>query len=234
MDQAVQTIFGGLMVGGVFAIVALGFSLVYRVTGIINLAQGVFCVLGALGTYTLQVTFKWPLPLAILVAVLTTTAYSVFLGAAVFVPALSRLSQSSVLMLTAGIMTMTNGLILIFWGGDPYSLPPFTQEAPITVGGVRVTTQAFWIVGVTLIIMVSFWYLFTRTTLGKVLTACFENPVAARLMGIKFRFMILISFGLAGMTGALGGIVVAPITSLQFDSGFFLRSPAFWPSWWVG
>jgi branched-chain amino acid transport system permease protein len=227
MDQAIQIVIGALQLGSVFAVIALGFSLVYRVTGIINLAQGMFCVLGALGTYTLQVTLKWPLPWAIVAAVLGTTAYGVVLGLTAFVPALSRLSQGSILMLSAGALTMTDGIILLTWGGDPYSLPPFSQEAPVQILGLRLTTQAFWIVGATLLIIFAAWYLFARTTFGKALTACSENPLAARLMGINFNAMALVSFGLAALTGAIGGIVVAPLASLQFDSGHFFTLSGF-------
>lgn len=227
MHQAVQIVVGALQVSSIFAIIALGFSVVYRVTGIINLAQGMFCVLGALITYTLQVTLKWPLPLAAFSAIAVTTAYGVGLGMLAFVPALSKLSQSNILMLSAGALTMTDGLMLVFWGSNPYSLPPFSQEAPVDIFGIRVASQSLWVIGTTLIIMVGAWYLFARTTFGKALTACSENPLAARLMGINFKLMALASFALAAMTGAIGGIVIAPLATLQFDSGHYFTLSGF-------
>jgi branched-chain amino acid transport system permease protein len=95
-------IIGGLLQGSVFAIIALGFALVYRVTGVINLSQGAFCIVGALTMYTFEQTLGWPAPLAALGAVAGTTVFGAALGAATFVPALSRLPNSSMLMLTAG------------------------------------------------------------------------------------------------------------------------------------
>jgi len=214
-------IVGGLLQGSVFAIVALGFALVYRVTGVINLSQGAFCVVGALSMYTLQQTLGWPAALAALAAVLGTTLFGAALGAATFVPALSRLPNSSMLMLTAGLLTLIEGLALVVWGGDPYDLPSFSGEAPVDILGVRVPTQGFWIAGTAVIVIVALWCLLSRTTIGKELRACAENPLAARLMGIDVPRMTLLSFAIAAMIGAIGGIAVAPIGSLQFDSGQF-------------
>ncbi len=214
-------IVGGLLQGSVFAIIALGFALVFRVTGVINLSQGAFCIVGALAMYTLEQTLTWPAPLAALVAVVATTAFGTALGAVTFVPALARLPNSSMLMLTAGLLTLIEGAILVIWGSDPYDLPAFSGEAPTNIAGLRVPTQGFWIAGTALIVILALWYLLSRTILGKQLRACAENPLAARLMGIDVPRMTLLSFAMAAMIGAIGGIVVAPITSLQFDSGQF-------------
>jgi branched-chain amino acid transport system permease protein len=212
---------GGLLQGSVFAIVALGFALVYRVTGVINLSQGAFCIVGALAMYTLEQTLGWPPPLAALVAVLATAAFGTALGAATFVPALARLPNSSMLMLTAGLLTLIEGGVLVVWGNEPFDLPAFSGEAPADIMGLRVPTQGFWIAGTATVVIFALWYLLSRTMLGKQLRACAENPLAARLMGIDVARMTLLSFGLAATIGAIGGIVVAPITSLQFDSGQF-------------
>ena len=218
MDALVQIVIGGLLQGSLFAVVALGFSLVFRMTGVINLSQGAFCVLGALIAVSLEESFRLPPLLAVPAAALGATALGLAVGFAVFVPALARLPNSSMLMLTAGLLTLVQGLMLVVWGGDPYTLRPFSGEAPAMVLGVRVPTQGFWIAGMTIVVIIAFWYLFARTTVGKALQACAENPTAARLMGIDVERMALMSFALAGFIGALGGILVAPILAVQFDT----------------
>ncbi len=215
---AIQIVIGGLLQGSLFALVALGFALVFRMTGVINLSQGAFCVLGALICYSLQETLRLPVPLAILGSVLAALLLGLALGATVFVPALSRLPNSSMLMLTAGLLTFIQGLMLVYWGGDPYALRPLSGEAPVQVLGVRVPSQGFWIAGTAALVIAAFWYLFARTTLGKALQASAENPTAARLMGIDVERMAVMSFGLAATIGALGGIMVAPILAVQFDT----------------
>ena len=91
MSGILQIVIGGLLQGGVFAIVALGFSLVFRVTNVVNLSQGAFCVLGAMGMYYFQVVFGWPILPAAVAAVLASTAFGLLVGALTFVPAVSRL-----------------------------------------------------------------------------------------------------------------------------------------------
>jgi branched-chain amino acid transport system permease protein len=221
MEQAIQTIIGGMLQGSVFAVVALGFSLVFRVTGSINLSQGAFCIIGALAMYSLEQSFGWPIPLAAAGAIVITTAVGLVIGAATFVPALPRLPVSSMLILTAGLLTFIEGLCLVIWGSQPYALPPFSGEAPVTLLGVRLPTQGFWIAGVMSLIMLGMWYLLMRTAVGQALRACAENPTAARLMGIDVPRMTLVSFTLAALIAAIGGIVVAPIISFQFDTGRF-------------
>ncbi len=227
MIEFLQICVGGLVVGSIYALIALGFSLIYRVTGAVSLAQGGFSVLGALIGYTLSQTYGWPLFLAIPVAVLATVAIGAGLGAISFVPALERLSNANVLMLTVGLLTAIEGLCLVVWGSQPYALPPFSGESPARIGPLLVPTQAFWVVAAAAAVIAGLWVLITRTRLGRALRACAENPTAASLMGIGVKRMTLLSFGLATLIAAIAGVVVAPTTTLQFDTGRLLTISGF-------
>jgi branched-chain amino acid transport system permease protein len=227
VSAIVQIAIGGLLQGGVFAIVALGFSLVFRVTNVVNLSQGAFCVLGAMGMYYFQIELGWPILPAALAAVVCATAFGVLVGMVTFVPAVSRLPGSSALVLTAGLLTFFIGVTLVVWGNQPYALPPFSGEAPFVIGGLRVPTQGLWLAGVAAAMIAGLWLLLQKTTLGRALRACAENPLAARLMGIDLPRMMLLSFALAALIGAAGGVLVAPIMSLQFDTGQFFTISGF-------
>jgi branched-chain amino acid transport system permease protein len=227
VNLAIQIVIGGLLQGAVFAVIALGFSLVFRVTGVVNLSQGAFCVLGALLMYTFQVSWGWPTPVAAVAASLSTAAVGLVLGAISFVPALPRLPVSSMLMLTAGLLTLLQGLSLIGWSSQPYALPPFSGEAPMVIAGIRIPTQGFWVAGIAAAIIATIWFLVQRTTLGTALRACAENRTAARLMGIGVPRMTLLSFGLAALIAGISGIAVAPVTSLEFDTGGYFTNFGF-------
>ena len=227
MGEAAQIVIGGVLQGSVFAVVALGFTLVFRVTNAINLSQGAFCILGALAMFSLEQSFGWPVAAAAAGAVAATAALGALVGAATFVPALSRLPASSMFILTAGLLTLLERLALVLWGRQPYALPPFSGEAPVSVLGVRMPTQGFWIAGAAAAIILGIWLLLMRTALGEALRACSENPAAARLMGIDVPRMTLFSFTLAALIAALGGVVVAPILSFQFDTGRFFTISGF-------
>ena len=219
MLEFIQLAIGGLVVGSIYAAIALGFSLVYRVTGAINLSQGGFALVAAMIGYSFAVAWGWPLVAAIPAAVVVTVIAGVALARFTFVPALARLSNANVLMLTAGILTMIEGFSLVVWGSQPYATPPFAGEAPLAFGAILIPTQAFWVFGATALIIVALWFLIARTRLGKALRACAENPAAASLMGINVPRMTLLSFGLATLIAAISGVIVAPTTSLQFDTG---------------
>lgn len=234
MNLAIQIVIGGVLQGSVFAVIALGFSMVFRVTGVINLSQGAFCVLGALLMYTLEIGgipftagSTLPMPVAFVAASLLTGLFGLGLGAATFVPALPRLPVSSMLVLTAGLLTLMEGLLLIGWSSQPYALPPFSGEAPVLIAGIRIPTQGFWITGIAASIILALWFMIQRTTLGMALRACAENRMAARLMGIDVPRMTLLSFGLAALIAGICGIAVAPITSLEFDTGRFFTNFGF-------
>jgi branched-chain amino acid transport system permease protein len=151
----------------------------------------------------------------------------VLVGAVTFVPAVSRLPGSSALVLTAGLLTFFIGVTLVVWGNQPYALPPFSGEAPFVIAGLRVPTQGVWLAAVSAALIVGLWLLLAKTTLGRALRACAENPLAARLMGIDLPRMMLLSFALAALIGAAGGVLVAPIMSLQFDTGQFFTISGF-------
>ena len=219
MLEFAQIAIGGLVVGSVYAAIALGFSLVYRVTGAINLSQGGFALVAAMIGYTFGVAWGWPLAVAIPAAVIATVIIGVCLAAFTFVPALTRLSNANVLMLTVGILTMIEGFSLAVWGSQPYAMPPFSGEQPLAFGAILIPTQAFWVFGATALCIVGLWFLIARTKLGKGLRACAENPSATSLMGIDVPRMTLFSFGLATLIAAISGVIVAPTTSLQFDTG---------------
>ena len=146
---------------------ALGFSLVFRVTGVINLAQGGFCTLGALIVYTLQTDLHLPVLAAAAISVAITTIVAAIVGRVLFVPGLTRLTNSNMLMMTAGILTLLEGLVLVVWGSQPYALPPFSGERPWLIGGIRVQTQGVWVMGVALAGILGLAWMLMRTRLGR-------------------------------------------------------------------
>ncbi|UFN51530.1 ABC transporter permease (plasmid) [Roseomonas sp. OT10] len=227
MNTFLQILIGGLLQGGVFAMVALGFSLVYRVTGIVNLSQGAFCVLGAMAMYFLQSVLGLPMPLALAGAALATVVIAVLLGSFTLLPAISTLPPSSTLMLTAGLLTFFEGLVLILWGSQPYAMPPFSGEAPVVIGGLRIPSQGLWVIGACAVMIAALWYLLQRTRTGRALRACAENTTAARLMGIDVPRMMLLSLALAAFIGAVTGVTIAPIASMQFDTANFYTTFGF-------
>lgn len=219
MSEFIQICIGGIIVGSIYALIALGFSLVYRVTAAVNLAQGGFCVFSALIGYSLNHVLGWPLIVAMPAAIAATVAVALALGAVSFVPALRKLSNANVLMLTVGLLTMLEGLSLVVWGSQPYALRPFSGDNPIHLGPFLVPTQGLWVLATAISLISLVWYFMARTETGCALRACSENGTAASLVGISVPRMTLLSFALAAAIAATAGVVIAPTTTLQFDTG---------------
>jgi len=224
-SQVLQYVLSGLVVGGIYALIGLGFVIVYSVTRVINFAQGEFVMLGALLMVTLGGQGA-PLPLAFLLALSAVSGIGALLERVSIHP-VRNASMLTLIIITIGASIALRGAALLVWGTDPLALPPFSPGPPLQLGGAILVRQGLWVLAVALAIFVGLWVFFTRTYLGKAVRACAINPRAARLMGIRVDRMSLLAFGLAGGLGAAAGIVIAPITYATYDMGLMLGLKGF-------
>jgi branched-subunit amino acid ABC-type transport system permease component len=213
-----QVILSGLMDGCVYALIALGMSVVYSISRIINLAQGGFVVLAALTAVSLQQSLHLP-PLAVVpVVVALFAALLAVVDRAVMVPGARRATNDRMLLITVGLLQAIGGLILLVWGNLPYTMEPFTGGAAVVIGGVRVVPQYFWITGALAVAVAGLWFLLNRTEFGLKMRATASNPQAAALQGINVDRTRLVAFTLSGAMAALAGTAVIPVTFLQFTT----------------
>lgn len=219
MDSAelLQFAVAGLKNGAIYALVALGFSLVFGSTGIINFAQGEFFMLGGmLGVFFVRSGL--PLPVAVLFAVVATAAVGLVFERFALRP--RRDSGPLVLIIiTVGGSMVLKSLSRHAFGGSELSLPAFSEGPSIMVAGAAIERQALWVWGITLVAVVALSWLYSRTRFGRSMRACSLSHDAARLMGIDTARVVMVSFGLAAALGAIAGVTVAPLTQASFDVG---------------
>jgi branched-chain amino acid transport system permease protein len=218
LPQIMQYGLSGITVGSVYAIVAVGFNIIYNTTGIINFAQGEFLIVGAMTAISLSQFV--PLPVAILGAVLITTA----LGGLIELVFIRRVRDASVLRLviiTIGLSIVIREAMLHIWDEKPWSLPYFTGTSSTTVSilGAYISVQVLWVLGVSAVIVAALTLFFRYTTTGRAMRACSDDRMAARLCGVNDRWMVTLSFMLSAGIGALAGCVISPITQTQYDMG---------------
>jgi len=214
----IQYVFAGLTYGILYAIVAIGFNIIYNTTGIINFAQGEFVMLG--GMIAISLLKLMPLPLAILLAVLITMVVGALIEI-VFIRWLDRPSVLRMIIITIGISILSREAALHIWGESLRPLPYFTgnEVSAVAILGARISPQVLWVMGVCTV-MVLFLSLFFRFTLtGMKMQACAANRTAAALCGINPRNMVTLSFMLSAGLGALAGCVMSPITGSSYDIG---------------
>jgi branched-chain amino acid transport system permease protein len=223
--QLAQYLASGLVVGGVYALIGLGFVIVYRVTRIINFAQGEFVMLGAL----LMVTGRHlglPTAAAFVLAVAVVAVVGALLERVGIHP-IRRAEATAALIVTIGASIAIRGTALAVWGTDPYALDAFSPGPPFRVLGASVVRQGLWVLAVAALVFAGLWVFFTRTYAGSAVTACAVNPRGARLMGIRVERMWLLAFALSGGVGAAAGAVIAPITYATYDMGLMLGLKGF-------
>jgi len=218
LDLALQYLVAGLTYGSIYAVVAIGFNIVYSATGIINFAQGEFVMLG--GMVAVSLARVVPLPVAIAGAVLAAAA----VGALVEVALLRWLGRPTVLrmvVITIGASILLREAALALWGEGVRSLPYFTGDEVTSVGllGARVSPQVFWVLGTVALIVAALEWFYRRTLLGWEMRACAANKDAAALCGVPVRRLVTLSFAMAAAIGALAGAVVSPITYTSYAAG---------------
>jgi len=224
--QLVQYLFTGVTVGSIYAMVAVGFNIIYNVTEIINFAQGEFVMLGGLIMVFFTVTAKLPLPLAFVLTVAAVTGVGALMERFTINP-LKNASVLTMIIVTIAVSILFKGIAMFVWGKDPYIFPPFSGSKPLFIFGAAIQTQTLWVLFMTAVMVVLMTIFFKKTRYGKAMLACADNPEAARLVGIKVNIMILISFALSAAIGAVAGAVITPISLMEYDRGALLALKGF-------
>lgn len=226
LEQIIQYIIYGITVGGIYALVALGFTIIYNATDVINFAQGEFVMLGAMMMVTLHSTAHISMPVAFLLSVLIVTA----IGATFERLAINPVKNASVITLiiiTIGASIFIRGLALPLWGQDPIPAIPFSQGAPVSILGAKIPLQRLWVLGIAAFTVAAVHSFYKYTIIGKAMRATAINRVAARLMGINVRRMVLCSFALSAAVGAGAGMAIAPVTHASYSMGAMLGLKGF-------
>jgi branched-chain amino acid transport system permease protein len=225
-DQILQYALSGVSTGAIYALIGIGFSIIYNATGIINFAQGEFVMLGGLLTLSCLELLQLPLWAAIPCAVAISTVVGILFERLAIRP-LRQPTPINLVIITIGGSILIRGLAMLVWGKDTHAIPPFSGDTPIAIGGATILPQHLWILGITLLIIAINKVYFYHTISGKAMRACSYNRRAAGLVGIDVRRMVLFSFIISSAMGAVAGIIVAPLTMTAYDVGVMLGLKGF-------
>lgn len=226
-DQILQLLITGTTVGATYALVALGFAIIYNASDVVNFAQGEFVMMGAMSTIALSAGESGlPLPLAVLCAVLITIIIGMMLQR-FFIARARGASVVTTIIITIGASIFLRGLVLVVLGKDIFAMPHFSGETPIAIGNATLLPQNLWVMGGTALLVLAVHYFFHHTIQGKAILACSCNRTAAHLVGINVGKMLLIAYGLSALLGAMAGVLVTPITFTSYDAGVMLGLKGF-------
>jgi len=213
-----QLILSGLAQGSIYALVALGMTVVFRATGVVNFAHGEFFMLGAFAVYVLVQIAGMPFAAAAPVAI----ALLFFTGKLVerlLVRSIALSPHIILAMMTVAVSYLFRSLARVLWGREVLPMPPVFSLPPLEFGDLIVTAQDLIIGAVTLVLVAVFFIFFHRTKYGRIAQAASASPRGATLVGINVDRFSGNMWGVAAALGAVAGILVAPITLLYPDMG---------------
>ncbi len=225
MDQFIQLlIVKGIIVGSIYALIALGFNVIFSTTGVINFAQGEFVMVGGITAAWASNTFGLSLPVALLIGLAAGAAT----GALVHTLAIRPVNANPVtyIIITIGVSIILRAVASILWGTDPYHLSPLV-EGEVPIGGASIELHSLLIIAVAGACMLLLRLFYLKTRVGRAMRACAENLEAARLCGVSPMKMAASAFTISALLGAAAGLMITPILSMSFDRGTMLGLKGF-------
>jgi branched-chain amino acid transport system permease protein len=205
--------------------VALGFTLIYNASDVVNFAQGEFVMIGGMAT-VFAVAAGVPLPLAALLAIAAAVAVGLLLNALAIEPARGA-SAVTLIIITIGASIFLRGLAQVLFDKQAHGIRAFSGDAPIIMMGAAILPQSLWVLAGGVATFLALYLFLERTVLGKAVLATAANRLAAQLVGINTRIIMMIAFGASAAIGALAGIFITPITLTSYDVGTLLALKGF-------
>jgi branched-chain amino acid transport system permease protein len=225
-QDILQFVFAGLTSGAIYALIALGFCVVHNTMGIVNFVQVDFVSLGGMLMFSALFAAGLPMMPGLLLAVAGVALVAMLVERIGLRPARSS-NELVLIFMTVGLSIVLRGAMKLIWGKNRMALPPLTADEPVHILGATLLPQAIWIMGLAVVAIGLLNWFFYRTSLGLSMRAVASNPTAAAVVGIPAGRVRLTSFALAGALGGLAGVLVTPITTLNYDVGVLLGLKGF-------
>ncbi|HEY1820828.1 MAG TPA: branched-chain amino acid ABC transporter permease [Trebonia sp.] len=234
MSDFIQLVVSGVALGCLYALVALSFVIVLRATGVFNIVQGGVVLFSAYLVYDFHVSWGLPFGVALLLTVILCTAAVVLLDRVLFRPITSHGSGHgqffAVLLVGVGLLTVCDGLVVAIWGSQPLSEDDPWGLSKITLGSIALTSRDLSVIGITLVLLLAFWYLLQRTRIGVGMRAVASDPEAARVQGINPAVISAVAWICATIAAVLAGVMLGTAVgggiNSTIDQVSFLALPA--------
>lgn len=223
MSALVEYLISGIAIGCGFALLASGFVVIFRVTEVINLAQGTFAVMGGFVAYSALSSAGFPQVVAEVLGVLAAGLTGLAFGGI----AIGRRGTPPLasLVITLGLAVAAYAAEIAIWGDQPISFTALPGD--FVLAGAHLLRQYLLVIAVAFLVMLALGIFFTRTYPGKGMTACASNRFAAQVVGINTRRMGLLAFAMGGLLGGIAGVLLIPIQPLSFNSDIGLAISGF-------
>jgi branched-chain amino acid transport system permease protein len=221
-----SAIISGIGLGSMYGLIALGFHITYVVSNTVNFAQGSAMMLGAVLGYTFGVRFGWPMPLAVIAALLACALFGLVVERILVRPFVAR-GSNAWLMATVAAGIVLDNVVLFTFGKEPRGFPSALASQPLKLLGTGVYPLQLVIPLVGIGVALVMHLVLRHTRRGKTLLAVVQNPDAARLMGINVHRTVAVSFMISTALAGLAGLLIAPLFSVSSEMGTLFGIKAF-------
>jgi branched-chain amino acid transport system permease protein len=209
----------GLATGCVYALIALGFVLIFKATDVVNFAQGEFVMASGFMSYTLLIGLGFPYGLVLLATIVLSGLMGVVLERVVVRPIMDA-PIFSIVIATIGASIVLRSSAGIVYGYDVLPLPTIFSKDPVRLGFLRFTAMDVGVIGSSLVIMVALYLFFKLTKTGMAMRATAQSQTAARLMGVSVKRIFSLTWAISAAIGGVAGVLIAPIIYLDPNLGF--------------
>ena len=225
MSELLQFLISGITVGAIYAAIALGFTLIYNASGVVNFAQGEFVVIGGM-TAAALIGAGVPVWIAAPLAVIAGMLVGVLLYRLAIRPA-GQAPLVSLIIITIGASIFLRGAMQAVFDKQIHRYDGFSGDAPLRVGGATILPQSLWIIGGSIAVFAFLAWFLNRTRAGRGIRATASNRMAAALVGINTGRAMNLSFALSAAIGALAGVLATPVTFTSYDVGVLMALKGF-------
>lgn len=206
----------GISLGCVYALVAIGFTLIYATTGVVNFAQGTFVMVAGIVASWATMNLGWPLAASLLAGVAAATVSGVILAVTVVIPLWQRKASEFITILgTLMFLVLSENIVLNLVGSGPRSVPALTEGLAFRVGARTLPSQTLWVVGSAFLLAALLTLFLKRRPVGMAMRASSFDQTTSRLLGISPYRIAILAFALSALIGGIGGVLIAP---LQFTA----------------
>lgn len=224
----VNLLIGALMVGSVYALLALGYSLIYRASNLMTFMQGALFMIGSFLGLTFYKNMQMPFVAAFVLTVLIMFGFGMLLEKCIIRPLLNKGAVFIYIVLaTIALSTILENSAMFVWGSNTFQFPQIFSQAFVEIGSVRIAPELLLALGVALVCMVLLHFFMGKTRFGTAMRAAAQDPTAAGSMGINVSLTTGVTWGIAAALAACGGILYGPVYGVNMSMGSSLGLKGF-------
>ena len=212
-----QLVLSGMLVGGIYGLIAMGFVITYRSAQVFNIAYGQFAVVGAFIAWTFLGSPsepRLPLPIALLLTIIAAIVFGLVIERVLFRHMIGR-PIFATFMLTLGLLAVLNSVVMIVWGPKTLALSTTIPKGPVYLGDIVLAREYIWSFCLAVVLVIALVLFLRRTRMGLAMRAAYEDQVAARCLGVSAKLNAKIAWVLCTVIATVGGILIASVSGVS-------------------